>query len=178
MELLIVLIIAGVLGAVAYPRLDTSRYRADAVVMNVRGALQQAQRYALVRQHDVIVTFDTVGNRIRIGMDGNNDLVLSQGELILNKSLETGNAFRVPPAGLNGAVAASVKGPGMRIFSGIPGIVFHRDGSSSSDVEIYLSSPAKGSAYTYRAVLLVQSTGRTEWYRWNTETNKWSPASL
>ena len=119
-EIIIVLVIAAVLGAVAYPRLDMSRYRADAVVQNVRSALQQAQRYALVRQHDVIVSFDTTAGKIKIGMDANNDAIIETGELLLTKSLETSNRFMMAPAGVNGTVTHPIVGAGLRTMNGMP----------------------------------------------------------
>ena len=177
-EIIIVLMIGAVLGAVAFPRVDLSRYRGDSLVQNVRSALSQAQRDALVRQHDVIVSFDTVGKRILIGMDANNDMVISTGELLRVKSLETANAFRRASTGVNGAVTSSIVGAGLRTMSGMPTVTYHRDGSLSSDLEIYLTAPGKGTAYVYRALVVIQSTGRSDWYRWNAETSRWQAAAL
>ncbi len=177
-EIIIVLVITAVLGMVAFPRLDASRYRADSVVQNIRSTLQQAQRYALVRQHDVIVSFDTVGGNINIGMDANNDQVIEAGELLLTKSIETSNRFMRAPSGVNGAVTNSIVGAGLRSMNGMPTATFHRDGSLSTDLEIYITVPGKVTPYVYRAITVVQSTGHTDWYRWNAQTNKWQVSSL
>jgi hypothetical protein len=46
----------------------------------------------------------------------------------------------------------------------------------SSDAEICVSVAAHGPPW-YRAITLTQATGRIEWYRLNTTTNKWILAS-
>jgi prepilin-type N-terminal cleavage/methylation domain-containing protein len=178
LELLVVMVIAAVVGTVAVPRLDSSRYRADAVVQNVRSALQVAQRNALVRQHDVILNFDTVTHRIRIGMDGNNDQFLTAGELIQVRALQTGNRFRRPPSGLAGSVSTSIVGAGVRTMDGMPTVTFHRDGSLSSDLEIYIAVPGKKTSLVYRAVQVIQSTARSDWYRWSVESSAWRSGAL
>jgi prepilin-type N-terminal cleavage/methylation domain-containing protein len=179
LELMVVMVIAAVVGTVALPRIDSSRYRADSVVQNVRSALQVAQRNALVRQHDVILNFDTIGNRIRIGMDGNNDQLLTTGELIQVRELQSGNQFKRPPAnGISGSVATSIVGAGLRTMDGMPTVTFHRDGSLSSDLEIYIRVPGKTTAYVYRAVSVIQSTSRSDWYRWSVESNAWRSGAL
>src|SRR5262245_11275020 len=73
LELMVVVTIVSVLMAIALPRVDFGRYKADGRVQIVRKALQQAQRSSLVRQHDVIVSFDTAGSRMRVALDANND---------------------------------------------------------------------------------------------------------
>jgi hypothetical protein len=59
----------------------------------------------------------------------------------------------------------------------MPTVTFHRDGSVSSDAEIYVSIAARGKPI-YRAIVLTQATGRADWYRLNTTTNKWMIAGL
>jgi hypothetical protein len=46
----------------------------------------------------------------------------------------------------------------------MPSVIFHRDGSTSSDLEIYLQNAYKRRT-DYRAISVTRSTGRTELYR-------------
>ncbi|HEY2896107.1 MAG TPA: hypothetical protein VGJ12_03150, partial [Gemmatimonadaceae bacterium] len=58
---------------------------------------------------------------------------------------------------------------------GMPTIVFRRDGTASSDLEVYLAS-SKELADDWRAIQVVQSTGRTDWYRYL--NNLWKVGSI
>lgn len=70
----------------------------------------------------------------------------------------------MPPKGLNGTVTSAVVGSTLKTIDGLPSIVFHRDGSTSSDAEVYISSTYK-SRIDFCAITLVRSTARTELYR-------------
>jgi prepilin-type N-terminal cleavage/methylation domain-containing protein len=179
LELMVVLVLAGVMLAVAIPRIDTSKYRADAVVQLVRTTLQGASRTAVTQQHDVIVSFDIVGQRIRVVNDLNNNGVVDAGERFSFRGLDQGILFADPSiAGVSGATVSSpVSGTAIATLDGMPTVTFHRDGSVSSDAEIYVSMPAHGPAM-YRAMVLTQATGRCDWYRLNTTSNKWVMAGL
>ena len=71
-ELMLVVVVAGVTMALALPRIDTTKIKADAVATIVRTTLQYAQRQAITRQHDIFVSFDTTGERIRTVWDADN----------------------------------------------------------------------------------------------------------
>jgi prepilin-type N-terminal cleavage/methylation domain-containing protein len=177
-ETLVTLMITGVLLRVMLPKIDVTRYRADSVAQQLRSTFQQAQRTSLLRQHDVLVSFDTVGHRVRVVWDANNDGAVNSGERVIWRSIETGNRFVVPSAGVVGSVASSVNGTALRAVDGMPTLVFHRDGSVSTDAEIYLVTAGQAAAAGFRAVLLIQATGRSEWYRQSSGTGKWIRASL
>ena len=68
-EMLIVVAIVGILAALALPLIRSAQFDADAGMHTVQIALQQAQRGAIVRQTDVMVSFDTAGRRIRVVYD-------------------------------------------------------------------------------------------------------------
>jgi prepilin-type N-terminal cleavage/methylation domain-containing protein len=178
-EIIIVLVIAGLMIALALPRMDTSRYKADAVAQVVRTTLQTASRAAITRQHDVIVRFDTLGERLEITWDSNNDGVAQSTERVIYQGLGTGVLFADPTIrGLSGStITSAVTGPAIAVTFGLPSVTFHRDGSVSSDAEIYVSIAARGPTL-YRAITLTQSTGRVEWYRLNGSTNSWQLAGL
>jgi prepilin-type N-terminal cleavage/methylation domain-containing protein len=179
LELMVVLVLAGVMMALAIPRIDTSKYKADAVAQVVRTSLQGASRTAVTQQHDVIVSFDTVGQRIRIVNDLNNNATVDPGERFSFRGLDQGILFADPSVnGVGGtAIHSPVSGSSIAILDAMPTLTFHRDGSVSSDAEIYVSIPAHG-PNMYRALVLTQATGRIDWYRLNTSTNKWVIAGL
>jgi len=179
-ETMVVLVIAGTMIALAIPRVDTSRYKADAVAQIVRTTLQTAGRTAITRQHDIIVTFDTVGQQIVTAYDANNDGTIGSTERVTRRGLETGILFADPGIkGVSGApITASINGASIGSLDGKPRLTFHRDGSVSSDAEIYVSIAARGPDKLYRAIVLTQSTGRVDWYRLNTSTNKWVIAGI
>jgi prepilin-type N-terminal cleavage/methylation domain-containing protein len=172
-ELVMVLVVMGVVSAIMVPNIDYRRYRADAAANTLRGTLQHAQRLSIVRQYNVIVVFDLDGRRMRIIEDVNNNRAADSTERVLVRPVEEGITFIVPPKGVNGSVTSAIIGDNLREIDGLPSITFHRNGSASSDLELYLSA---GSAYgsDIRAVVVTQSTGRAEGLRyvgsaWNAE---------
>jgi prepilin-type N-terminal cleavage/methylation domain-containing protein len=169
-EVVVTLILVGILGALAYPKIDVGRYKADAVVTTVRSTMQQAQRASLVGQHDIIVSFDVGGNRIRLAWDRNNNHLIDEGERVTWTSLSQGNRFATPTRGVHGDVDRPVMGSNLKSLDDYPTVTFHRDGSLSSELEIYMSSFS--TPVRWRAVTVVQATGRTDWFRKNTNTDQ------
>lgn len=176
---MVVLTISTLMITLAIPRIDTSRYRADAIAHIVRTTLQTASRSSITRQHDMIVAFDTLHDRIRITWDANNDGVAGPKERVTYRGLDVGVLFADPTIkGLGGTqITSAIIGEAIKVKDGLPSITFHRDGSVSTDAEIYVSIAARGPKF-YRALTLNQATGRVEWYRRNTTTNKWALAGL
>jgi prepilin-type N-terminal cleavage/methylation domain-containing protein len=164
-ELVIVLVIAGVVSAIALPNIDYRRYRADAATHTLRGTLQHAQRLSIVRQYDVIVVFDLDGRRMRIVEDVNNNRVADDGERVIVRPVEEGISFIVPPRGVNGAVSTPIVGENLRMVDSLPSITFHRNGSASSDLELYLSAHSAHGT-DIRAVVVTQSTCRAQGQRY------------
>ena len=158
-EMVIVLVIAGIVSAIALPNIDYRRYRADAATHTLRGTLQHAQRLSIVRQYDVVVVFDLEGRRMRIIEDMNNNRIADSTERVIVRPVEEGITFIVPPTGVNGAVESPIVGANLRNVDGLPSITFHRNGSASSDLELYLSAQSSHGS-DIRAVLITQSTGR------------------
>jgi len=178
-ETMIVVVISGLMISLALPRVDTSKYKADAVAQIVRTTLQNASRLAITRQHDIIVSFDTTGERIRTVFDANNDGQITTGERVTYRGLDVGVLFSDPSVrGVSGsAIHTPVSGAAISLLNGFSTVTFHRDGSVSSDAEIYVSIAGRGRKL-YRAIVLTQATGRVDWYRLNTETNTWLIAGL
>jgi type II secretory pathway pseudopilin PulG len=176
--MMLVVVIAGIMIALAIPRIDTTRYKADAIAQIVRTTLQNAQRQAITRQHDIVVSFDTSAERIRVFWDANNNGQYQTSERVVWSGLDAGVLFSDPTVhGVAGTtINRAVSGSNIRTLDGWPTITFHRDGSASSDAEIYLSVAAHGPSW-YRAVTLTQATGRVDWYRLNAEAGKWKLAN-
>ncbi|HVX90036.1 MAG TPA: GspH/FimT family protein [Gemmatimonadales bacterium] len=167
-ELLIVLVVLGVLTAFAVPRIDPYHYRVEGSMRTLGSALQAAQREAVGAQHDVVVSFDTAGRRIRIHSDLDNDHVEDAGERVRTVGLDDAVVFGRPsgvPARGFGAAAVAFDAVGGR-----PAVVFHRNGSASESGGFYLTSaraladPSR--AADTRAIQFERATGRSDWYRY------------
>src|SRR5690349_7965329 len=102
-EIMVVVVISGMMIALAIPRVDTTKWRADAIATIVRTTLQYAQRQAITRQHDMVVSFDTTGERIRTFWDGDNSGSLNGTERVTWRGLDVGVLFTDPTVkGLSG----------------------------------------------------------------------------
>ena len=164
-ELIVVMVMMAVIAGMAIPRLNLSQFRADAAAQQVRSVFQTAQRTSLTRQFDVIVSVDTTQFGLRIAEDSSHDGQIQSNEWRFWRATGEGSRFAVPPRGVNApVVTSSVVGAQLRLVDGLKSVTFHRDGSTSSDAEIYVQSDYKGRT-DYRAITLGRSTGRTELYR-------------
>jgi prepilin-type N-terminal cleavage/methylation domain-containing protein len=177
-ELMVVVVISGLMITLAIPRIDMTKIKADAIATIVRTTLQYAERQAITRQHDMVVSFDTTGERIRTFWDADNSGTITGTERVTWRGLDVGILFTDPA--VNGVTGTSihdpVSGAAIATLSGFPTVTFHRDGSVSTDAEIYIKVAAHGPPW-YRAITLTQSTGRVDWYRLNASTNKWIQAN-
>ncbi len=168
-ETLIVLAIIGLVTAIGLPKLDVFKYRSDATAVMIRSLMMQAQREAVVGQHDLIVSIDTVGHRIILGFDKDNDGSIASGERIRTQALPDQSRFitssnPLSTSGLNsfGPIRAEL----IQTTSGLPSVVFRRDGSVNTTLELYTTS-ARNRPKDWRVTTVIQATGRTEYQRWN-----------
>lgn len=170
-EMLIAMIIIGILAAVTIPRLDTSKTRAKAAALRLGTTLLAVQREAIGKQHQMVVVIDTAGRRIRIVDDSTNDGIWNNGERIRSVEIGDGIKFARPaaatarPFGSNGVNFTNVEPT-----TGLPAIVFYRNGSTQEYGGLYISSPKALSGATKEgiwAVEITRATGRAEWYNWN-----------
>jgi prepilin-type N-terminal cleavage/methylation domain-containing protein len=164
-ELLLVCAIVGIFATLAYPRVNFTEFQVDSGARTVRVALQNAERLAVTRRYDVVVSFDQINRRLRILEDGNNNDAVDNGERVTYVPLEDGVHFKTPPAGLSGPVSTAVSGSNLKTIDGMPSVAFRRDGAASTDLEVYLAS-SKELPNDWRAIQVVQSTGRTNWFRY------------
>src|SRR6185437_1086522 len=119
-ELMIVIAIIGIVAAFAYPKVNFTQFRVDAAARTVRVALQNAERLAVTRQYDVVVSFDTTNRRIRVLEDNNNNATVDAGEHVTYASLEDSVHFAVPPTGVSGTASGSIDGSSIRIINNMP----------------------------------------------------------
>lgn len=176
-ELCVVLIMVGIITGMAVPRLNYQRYRADAAARVTRAVLQTSQRQAIMRQTNMLIVFWVAGRRMFIIEDSNNSYTYDAGERIRVRPLEEGAQFVMPTAKVPGTATPTspVTGASMATVFGLPAIAFLRDGASSTDLSIYICS-ARCPPENQRALILTQSSGRTEAWRNNGST--WRRTSL
>jgi hypothetical protein len=163
-EAIIVLTVIAALAGIAGPRMNYPGHRLDANARIARSVFQQSWRAAIQNQHDMLLSVDTANMTFRIVEDMNNDGQPNTGERVRFHPLEEGAHFDVPATGVNGTVTTSVSGPGVKTVQSMPSIIFRRNGSTSGDVEVYLSVQYKG-VKQFRCLTLAQATGRTELFR-------------
>jgi prepilin-type N-terminal cleavage/methylation domain-containing protein len=175
-ELVTAMALMLIITAFAIPKVASTRFQMDANARLIRSVLQVAERLSVTRQYDVIVSFDLSRGMMRTVEDMDNDGQMGSAERASWRALEDGGRFGVPSSGVGGGgVGAAVVGGNLRTVDGMPSVIFHRNGAASSDVQIYLTSRV-GAASDFRAVTVMQSTGRTEWFRRNGSV--WKEAGL
>ena len=165
-ELVVVLFMASALAYIAVPEIEIVRFKMDGAARGTMAALVSAQRLAVKRQHDVVVTFDEVNGRLMIHQDRDNDGSRDAGETIRVVPLEDGVMFG------RGHAPALTSDPSPITFTemqaGLPALRFIRNGSASEEGIFYLTSTRwerrPEFAKDTRAVRVERSTGRITWY--------------
>ena len=109
---MVVVVISGLMLTLAIPRIDTTKIKADAIATIVRTTLQYAQRQAITRQHDMVVSFDTTGERIRTFWDADNSGSITGTEHVTWRGLDVGILFTDPA--VNGVSGTAIHAPGER----------------------------------------------------------------
>lgn len=169
LELVIVLIMVGLVAGMAVPRLNYERYRIDAAMRTVRTVLQGAQRQAIMRQTNVVVAFNAATHVLEIVEDADNDCQYDNGERLITRPLEEGARFDIPAVAYGSPVSAPVTGPNLCTIRGLPAVQFLRDGASSSDADIYMTS-SRGTQTDFRLVRVNMASGRADAFRFNGST--------
>ena len=158
-EMLVVIVMIGILVAIAFPRLDSQKYRLDGDVRSVSMTLAYAQRLAVSLQHNVLVTIDKTNHQLRAHEDKNNDGAFTTDERVRVLQLEQGVNFE-----RNGAPDVPSPVPQVELLT----FQFMRDGSTNAGGMIFMSTDkavAMGDLTHSRAVELIRATGRPTWYR-------------
>lgn len=171
-ELLVVLLVVGLMALIVVPNLEIVKFRMDGAVRGAAAALVAAQRQAVVRQHNVIVAFDTLNQALRIHQDRNNNGAVDSIEPVRTVAFDDGVVY-----GLGGAPA--LFGAGSVGFTqtqtGRPVVRFIRSGSANEEGHIYLTSERTAETGVYpqdtRALKVDRATGRVTWYYY--DLNEW-----
>lgn len=164
-ELAVVLTIVGVVAGFAAPYTNSGQFQSDAAARKLVTMLMAAERMAVARQHDVVVSFDTTGHTIRTLEDRDGDGGVDLGERVLWHPLGDNSYFVAPPAGLAGSASAAVAGANVAAVDGMASVTFRRNGTASADLEVYVAAGSAGRRF-HRAVAVTRATGRPEWFRW------------
>lgn len=163
-ELLMTLIIMGIVAMMAVPRMDLSHMKSDAALRQVTTLFVEAQRTALMKQYNVIISVDVATNRLRLIEDRNNSGVIDAGDRTTWMALETGTRFAVTPTPVDG-MGGMVTFTRPRTVDGFPSVIFRRNGAASSDgVMFFTARPTDPGSL--RAVVITQSTGRAESFKY------------
>ena len=164
-ELVIVLIIMGIVALMSVPKFDLSHIRANAALRQLSMFFMQAQRTALAKQYNVIVSVDVSSNRVRMVEDRNNSNTFDAGDRMVWTALEPGVRFvpnAVPLDGITGTVTFVRN----RTVDGFPSVIFRRNGAASSDGALFFTSKPTDPG-SMRAIAITQSTGRADAFKFN-----------
>ncbi len=173
-EMMVVIGLIGLMAAIVAPRIDFEHYQIEGGMQAASTTLMAAQREAVAKQHDVVVMFDAANSSLRILYDLNNNGQVDPSERIRVLQLDTQVRF-----GLAGGTALPQLGTSAvtftRLISGLPSVVFHRNGSASQAGGFYLTSARAAAGVARhqrdtRALELYRATGRPEWWRYNGTT--------
>jgi prepilin-type N-terminal cleavage/methylation domain-containing protein len=167
-ELLMVVVVMGIITAIAVPRLNTATFDVDAGARGLVATFQRAQRQAMQRQVAVNVAVDTAARRLRIVEDSNANGVFEDVDRVTWHPLAEKVYFTAaPPAPLAGAPSGQgpVRGSNLRDMLGLPSTTYIRSGAASGDLVLYIEGRARGRVER-RAVTVAQSTGRADVFRW------------
>jgi prepilin-type N-terminal cleavage/methylation domain-containing protein len=167
-ELLVVVTMIGLLAGIMVPRIDFQRARVDSAAFQLSSNLLLAQRIAVMRQHDVRISFDADELDVIIHEDGNNDGDVDSGEETRVEALGDGVGFD--------RVGTQVWGPGDAITfeegdEGFPTLTFHRNGSASAEGAIHLTTLPRVNQGEDRAIRITRATGLARC--WNRRTGTW-----
>ncbi len=174
-ELAVSVAIVAVVAGIALPRVNLHQFRIEAAVRVIQTTLQQAEREAVKRQHNFVVSFDVAGSRLRILDDLNNNSDADAGERVIWKTLDDGVKFATPPIGFGGGVAQAIAGTDVKTVNGMPSLIFRRDGAASSDLQSFITSTRSVST-DFRLLSITRATGRVDWYKYNGST--WKRGSI
>jgi prepilin-type N-terminal cleavage/methylation domain-containing protein len=172
MELMVVLVMIGILMSLLAPKVGIDRWQARASAQAVGTTLLTAQRDAIVKQANVIVDLDATNNRLRVGYDSTGNGRLDANERSRGIAMADGTVFGrpadVPAMGFGGN---AVNFTYIDATSGLPAIMFYRNGSAQEFGGLYITSlkalnAGRGAGKTW-ALSMNRATGRAEWSKWN-----------
>lgn len=174
-EMLIVITMIGIMTGMALWRVDIAGYQVNGDIQSIGTTLIASQREAIAKQHNVIVVFDTAGNRLRVVWDANNNGAFDADEhsrlVFLGDRVQFG--LGTAPAMAMGSQAVNFTQT--ESSSGLPAVTFYRNGSASEASGAYVTSRRSIGDPKYvrdnRAMRVERATGRAEW--WHYDGTSW-----
>jgi prepilin-type N-terminal cleavage/methylation domain-containing protein len=163
---IIELTVALIIAAMALPRINYERYRADAAMRTVRTVLMSAERNAIMRQTDLVIGFDVSGRTMEILEDANNNCTYDSGERLTRRPLEEGTKFALTSTPYPAtSPSGPISGSNLCTMHGFPAVAFLRDGAASTDADIYVAS-SRGQTTDFRLIRITQASGRTDAFKY------------
>jgi len=167
-EMIYVVILLGILAGLAAPMLDVSRSRMNSAVIEVATELMSAQRYAVLRGHDVVIAFDEDNRWMRVHLDANNDGLVQDGEN--TRAAQLGDGVRFGRASGATLTPATQNITFIQQQESMPSLTFHRNGSASEAGIIYLTFGQATLTKSNRGVEVIRSTAKVKCWSYGTET--------
>jgi prepilin-type N-terminal cleavage/methylation domain-containing protein len=173
-EMLIVITMIGIMTGIALWRVDIARYQVNGDIQSIGTTLIASQREAIAKQHNVIVVFDTAGNRVRVIWDANNNGQYDDGEHTRMVFLGDRVRFGLGTAPQMPIGPEAVNFTDTETSSGLPCVTFYRNGSASEAGGAYITSLRSIGDPKYvsdnRAMRVERATGRAEWWHYDGTT--------
>ena len=167
-EMLFVVIIVGIMTTMMAPIFQPGRWRADTAAQELAMTLNATQRLAVLKQHDIVVTFLISDRKLHVLHDTDNDGVVDTGEEERVIDLPETVGFG------SGTAPALGSGTGAITFADgddEPVLTFHRNGSASASGTIYLR-PLVGSLSStnegVRALTIERATAEIRCFSYRT----------
>jgi len=167
MEMMVVLIIGGVLSAIAIPAFMAwaPKYRANGAARKVFSEMMAARAKAISEGNDYIMSFDTNNNSFTIHDDDDNDGTQDAGESVRTVDLPAnypGIAYGYIDANSPSGDAIS----GAVTFTGTPPrVTFRRSGLANKNGAVYLKPANETSRRDRQRCVTVLLTGRVRLYK-------------
>jgi len=155
------LTLMGLVLAVGMQRVDSSTWKLDSAGQAIVQSARAARALAVLRQHDVIVSFDIEALAIVVHEDVNGDGQIDDSERVRRQALEGKVEFT---RGSAPAYAGFTDGP---VTFGSGSVTFRRNGSASEEGAVYVGRPGLDRA---RVVVISRATGYAEMLRYNGST--------
>jgi hypothetical protein len=158
MEIGVTLVLIGLTLAFGVARIDTSAWALDAAATEVRQRVTAARAMAVLKQHDVIVSFDVATRAMAIHEDTDSDGTVDVDERLIRYVLDGRVEFLLGDAS---PFAGFTSGP---ITFGGASVTFLRNGSASEEGAVYVGRP---DVERVRAIVIRRATGYAEVHRYN-----------
>jgi prepilin-type N-terminal cleavage/methylation domain-containing protein len=167
-ELIMVMVLIGIMAGIVAPLLRPERFQLNGAVVQVGSTFSAQQRNAVLRQHNIVLAFDTAAGEIRVHYDLDNDNAMDAGENFSVIQLDDGVVFGRGSTPARPLSNSTISFTGTQ--AGLPAMTFRRNGSASEEAIVYLTSQRSrtsgGTTFAEdgRAVEIERATGRVRCY--------------